>query len=253
MGSLRPRQRLGRFGDHHGRHFFGEGRRVRLISRRGIDHTARFADIAAAVADLPAREIALDGELCVFDGQLVSQFHLLGDSTTGELATPPVFIAFDVLSAGARDLRDRPLSYRRPTLEDAIVGSRYVLPALRLGSDGLAAWDEVKRGGWEGLVAKRDASLYRGGPTREWLKVKQRYERRFVVVGLDVPLSGACSLLLAARGVFRLPARRGSVMGEIAAVYNQTPVQRSPHARRARAMTGSATARARRPPSRKTA
>src|SRR5438045_1747682 len=86
---------------------FKEGRRVRLISRRGIDHTARFADIAAAVADLPAREIALDGELCVFDGQLVSQFHLLGDSTTGELATPPVFIAFDVLTAGARDLRDR--------------------------------------------------------------------------------------------------------------------------------------------------
>src|SRR5207237_4196175 len=104
-------------------------------------------------------------------------------------ATPPVFIAFDVRTAVARDLRDRPVSYRRPTLEDTIVGSRYVLPALRLESDGLAAWDQVKRGGWEGLVAKREASPYRGGPTRDWLKVKVRYAGRFVVVGLDVPLS----------------------------------------------------------------
>jgi bifunctional non-homologous end joining protein LigD len=109
---------------------FKDGRHVRLISRRGVDLTARFADIAAAVAELPARVLVLDGEVCVFDAQLVSQFHLLGESSTGELATPPVFIAFDLLRAGPRDLRDRPLSYRRPALEDAIAGSRYVLPAL---------------------------------------------------------------------------------------------------------------------------
>lgn len=35
--------------------------------------------------------------------------------------------------------------------------------------------------------------------TREWLKVKIRHEGRFVVVGLDVPASGSCALLLAAR------------------------------------------------------
>jgi bifunctional non-homologous end joining protein LigD len=181
-----------------------DGAAVRLISRNGVDHTARFADLAAAVAQLPARRLILDGEVCVFDPQLVSQFHLLGDGTPEEPATPPVFIAFDLLQDGARDLRARPLSYRRPALEDAIAGSRFVLPALRLNPDGLAAWDQVKREGWEGLVAKDEASRYVGGVTRQWLKVKIRREGRFVVVGLDVPLAGACSLLLAARKGRRL-------------------------------------------------
>ena len=181
-----------------------EGARVRLISRQGVDHTARFADLAAAVAELPARRLVLDGEVCVFDAQLVSQFHLLGEGGPDELATPPVFIAFDVLQVGARDLRVRPLRDRRPALEDAITGSRFVLPALRLERDGLDAWDQVKRGGWEGLVAKEEAGRYVGGVTRSWLKVKIRREGRFVVIGLDVPLAGACSLLLAARHGRRL-------------------------------------------------
>jgi ATP-dependent DNA ligase len=28
--------------------------------------------------------------------------------------------------------------------------------------------------GWEGYVAKDQASVYEGGPTRRWVKVKQR-------------------------------------------------------------------------------
>jgi bifunctional non-homologous end joining protein LigD len=96
---------------------YKDGRSVRLVSRRGVDHTARFANIAAAVAKLPARTLILDGEVCVFDAQLVSQFHLLGDGAPEELTTPPVFIAFDLLRAGARDLRTQPLAYLRPALE----------------------------------------------------------------------------------------------------------------------------------------
>jgi bifunctional non-homologous end joining protein LigD len=197
---------------------------VRLISRQGVDHTVRFAELASAVAQLPARRLVLDGEVCVFDAELVSQFHLLGEGTPDELATPPVFIAFDMLQIGARDLRARPLRDRRPALEAAIAGSRFVLPALRLERDGFDAWDQVKRGGWEGLVAKDEASRYVGGVTRSWLKVKIRLEARFLVVGLDVPLAGACSLLLAARRGRRL-------------IY----VGRSSGAPRARSSRGSAT------------
>jgi bifunctional non-homologous end joining protein LigD len=62
----------------------------------------------------------------------------------------------------------------------------------------------VKRGGWEGLVAKDERSAYVGGRTRSGLKVKIRRETRFVVVGLDVPLAAACSLLLASRQDRRL-------------------------------------------------
>jgi ATP-dependent DNA ligase len=40
--------------------------------------------------------------------------------------------------------------------------------------DGLKAWKQVIDRGYEGYVAKDGASVYEGGPTRRWLKVKQK-------------------------------------------------------------------------------
>jgi len=37
---------------------------VRLLTRNGLDWTAKYPQIAAAVAALPARQAYLDGELC---------------------------------------------------------------------------------------------------------------------------------------------------------------------------------------------
>jgi bifunctional non-homologous end joining protein LigD len=93
-----------------------DGSSVRLFSRQAVDHTERFADVPAAVAKPPGRSLILDGEICVFDSQLVSQFHLLGEQHSEEEVTPPVYIAFDALHRG-RDVRDEPLAYRRQTLE----------------------------------------------------------------------------------------------------------------------------------------
>jgi ATP-dependent DNA ligase len=44
----------------------------------------------------------------------------------------------------------------------------------RLATDGLEAWTQVVERRYEGYVAKDEASAYEGGPTRRWLKVKQR-------------------------------------------------------------------------------
>ena len=49
-----------------------------------------------------------------------------------------------------------------------------MLPVRRLGPDGLKAWSEVIERGYEGYVAKDEASRYEPGPTRRWLKVKQQ-------------------------------------------------------------------------------
>jgi bifunctional non-homologous end joining protein LigD len=76
---------------------FKDGSRVRLVSRQAVDHTDRFRELAAAIAALKAPTITLDGEVCVFDKNLVSQFHLLDRAVTEELCTPPVFMAFDCL------------------------------------------------------------------------------------------------------------------------------------------------------------
>ena len=43
-----------------------------------------------------------------------------------------------------------------------------------LAADGLDAWAQVIGRGYEGLVAKDEASAYEGGRTTPWVKVKQK-------------------------------------------------------------------------------
>jgi ATP-dependent DNA ligase len=82
-------------------------------------------------------------------------------------------MAFDVLQAGSRDLRSLPLRARRDVLEDLLANQRALFPARRLAGNGVEAWAEVERRGYEGLVGKDEDSLYVGRRTLSWLKVKQ--------------------------------------------------------------------------------
>ena len=43
-----------------------------------------------------------------------------------------------------------------------------------LAADGLETWAQPIERGYEGYVAKDEASAYAGGATRRWLKVKQK-------------------------------------------------------------------------------
>ena len=53
-------------------------------------------------------------------------------------------------------------------------GSELVFPVRRLMSDGVEAWRQVVERGYEGYVAKDESSVCEGGPTRRWLKMKQK-------------------------------------------------------------------------------
>jgi len=153
---------------------YKDGARVRLVSRNGVDHTRRYPHIAAAFAQLKPSTLVLDGELAVFDDQLRSRFEWLRDPDESVVATPPVLIAFDVLYVKGRDVSQRPLRERRARLEDVVAGAGFIYPVRRLAPDGLDAWAEVVERGYEGLVAKDEASAYESGRTRRWLKVKQK-------------------------------------------------------------------------------
>ena len=70
---------------------------VRLVSRNRVDHTRRFPGIAAAIAKLSARTLVLDGEVAIFDEQLRSRFDWLREPERAAVASPPVYMAFDLL------------------------------------------------------------------------------------------------------------------------------------------------------------
>ena len=116
----------------------------------------------------------LDGEVAVYDQHLRFRFDWLREPDSTAVASPPLFMAFDLLYLDSRDLTARPLRERRARLEDVVAGSELVFPVRRLAVNGLEAWEQVSARGYEGLVAKDEQSPYEGGPRRRWLKVKQR-------------------------------------------------------------------------------
>jgi bifunctional non-homologous end joining protein LigD len=84
-----------------------EAGHVRLVSRNGRDHNKRFGDIVDALAALKPTTFTLDGEVAVFDEQLVSRFEWLRRLNHGDFATPPLFMAFDLLRLRGQGLRPR--------------------------------------------------------------------------------------------------------------------------------------------------
>jgi bifunctional non-homologous end joining protein LigD len=147
---------------------------VKLVSRNGLDHRRRFPGLVAAIRQRDANALILDGEVAVYDAQLVSRFEWLRHGSPPELATPPLFMVFDCLQARGKDLRSQPLYVRRNVIEDVLDEQDMVLPVRRLADDGLKAWQEVVEKSYEGLVAKDPQSPYVRGRTLKWLKVKQR-------------------------------------------------------------------------------
>ncbi len=165
-----------------------EGRRVSLITRNQIDRAADFPSITAALADLPAPTLVLDGEVVVFDAEKVSRFQLLQRRELGDGMDAPVFVAFDCLYARGRDLRAEPLRERRAVLERELTESKILRLARRLDPDGRRAFAEARTLGLEGVVAKDASSVYEVGTrARAWLKIKVRAEDEFVIGGYTAP------------------------------------------------------------------
>lgn len=154
---------------------YKDGSRVRIISRNLKDLTKQFEEVAAAVAKLRAPTLILDGEIAVFDENLVSHLGYLRGSSEA-LLTPPVLVAFDCVYARGKELFGEPLHRRRAVLEKELAKAEGpILVARRLSPDGFEAWEEVKAHGWEGLIAKNADSAYEPGVrTRNWIKVKYK-------------------------------------------------------------------------------
>ena len=163
-----------------------DGRAVRLITRNDKDRTGNFAEVAAALAALPAPALVLDGEVVVFDARGISRFQLLQRRAEG--ASPPIYVAFDCLHARGRDLLREPLTARRAELEREVREGPRLRLARRVADDGFEAFAMAKRRGLEGVIGKDPHSRYEPGVrSPAWCKVKVRAEEEFVIGGFSAP------------------------------------------------------------------
>jgi ATP-dependent DNA ligase len=83
----------------------GDG--TRLISRNGIQHTKRFPGLVQALDSLSPEAFLLDGEVAVYDPAFISRFEWLRGRPKDALTTEPVYMVFDLLGLGGKDLRGR--------------------------------------------------------------------------------------------------------------------------------------------------
>jgi bifunctional non-homologous end joining protein LigD len=144
---------------------------VRLLTRRGIDWTARYPSIAAAVTALACRSCLIDGEvvICGEDGIPVFDRLRYGRQPQSEAA----LFAFDLLELGGKDLRHTPLEERKGTLAKLVRKSSWAVQLNEhIAERGDIVFRHACKLGFEGIVSKRLGSPYRSGRSRDWLKMK---------------------------------------------------------------------------------
>jgi bifunctional non-homologous end joining protein LigD len=153
-------------------------RRVALRTRNNLDLAGRFPDVAAALAEVHVAEAVIDGEVVALDARGAPRFELLhaGKGT--------VLFAFDLLWLDGEDLRERPLEERRDLLVSVLSNPPDgIHVAERADASPLDALRAARDAGFEGLVLKRRGSIYEGGRSRDWLKLKALLQQELAIVG----------------------------------------------------------------------
>jgi bifunctional non-homologous end joining protein LigD len=197
-----------------------EKHRVKLLTRRGLDWTAKFPTLAKAARELP--DCLIDGELVALDKSGAPSFAQLQAAISDGDTSSLVLFVFDLLFAGGEDLRPLPLSDRKARLRDLIAN---LGPSIRftghLGTAGDAVLDAACRMDLEGVVSKRMDAPYRSGRSGDWVKAKCRGGQEIVIGGWTQTGARFRSLLA---GVYR--EGELAYVGKVGTGYGHEVVER---------------------------
>jgi ATP-dependent DNA ligase len=176
---------------------------VDMRSRNDRPFARYFPEVVIALRALPEPYVVLDGELLVTRGgaydfsALLARLHP-ARARVDRLAaeTPAMYVVFDVLAVGGRDLRDEPYAKRRTVMERLAhdLPPGLVLTPATPDAGAAARWLEGGAG-VDGVVAKRTDLTYRPGE-RAMVKVKRERTAECVVAGFRVFADGAVASLL---------------------------------------------------------
>jgi bifunctional non-homologous end joining protein LigD len=166
------------------------GREVRLITRKGLDWSAKLPEVVRAVARLKPDKLLMDGELVALREDGLSSFANLQAalaSRGGEARKGLFLYLFDLLHLDGWDLRPCQLAHRKAALKplDAWRGP------LRFSDHLEGETPRIRRQacalGLEGIICKRADAPYRGARTRDWVKVKCQGRDEFIILGWTPP------------------------------------------------------------------
>lgn len=157
---------------------------VKLLTRKGLDWTAKYPAIAHSASNLP--NAVIDGEICALDVNGAPDFAALQAALSEGKTDDLVYFAFDLLFDGGDDQRLLPLVERKQRLAELLSGAgddprvRFV-EHFETGGDAVlksACWLSL-----EGIVSKRADAPYQSGRTDTWAKSKCRAGHEVVIGG----------------------------------------------------------------------
>ncbi|MDQ1154476.1 DNA ligase D [Brevundimonas sp. SORGH_AS_0993] len=175
------------------------GGQARLYTRKGLDWSDRFPELARDAAAWP--EGVWDGEVCALNAENAPDFSALQTALSEQKTGSLVFFAFDLLRDGDEDLRDLPLARRKARLE-ALVDRVPAKARGRLryvdhfGASGQAVLESACRMDLEGVISKQLDAPYRGGRSATWVKSKCRGRDEVVIGGWSSEAGRFRSLLV---------------------------------------------------------
>lgn len=191
-------------------------------SRKGLDWTHRFPEIAEDCAGLP--DCILDGEVVALNAKGETDFSALQAALSEEKTDKLIFYVFDLLAVEGEDLRDKPQLERKARLEALLEGApdriRYV---SHFDAAGEAVLKSACRMAFEGVVSKKADATYSSGRNASWLKTKCRGREEFVIGGYWPGSSGrAVGAILVGLPQGQGKNERFAYKGRVGSGYNQT-------------------------------
>lgn len=159
-----------------------QNQNIILQSRNKQSFNDRFYPVRDALIELNSNAV-LDGEIVVVNEKGISSFGSLQNwrnESDGEIR----YYVFDLLWLNGHSMLDMPLLQRREMLEKVIPPQHPIIRISELfRSDGKAFLKTAQKAGLEGIMAKKEDSVYMSGfRSKDWLKIKIS-QRQEVVIG----------------------------------------------------------------------
>lgn len=164
------------------------GENTLLTTRNGKDYSSNFSVITNALKNI-SEEAVIDGEIVALDKNGKDDFQTLQHYENGQKVILKYFV-FNLLSLNQHDLTNLPLLKRKELLRKLM--DKYTFDKIvfhpHIEENGEELFEEAKKLGWEGVIAKKkDDEYYSGKRSDSWLKFKFNNSQKAIICGFTKP------------------------------------------------------------------
>lgn len=194
---------------------------LEIYSRRGNRCDGQYPELKDLPKHIEAKDVWLDGEICVLNEEGRSTFGLIQHRITANPSGiprlmethPATLFLFDVLYANGFDLRGCSLEDRRRVLQSLVKPDHNIRVSDTYDTDGEQMFEAARQMNLEGVLAKDRRSKYEAGRSTKWQKLKVLNEQEFVIAGFtkgERDYFGALVLGVHENGVLRHAGQVGT-------------------------------------------